>query len=94
MKSVIKISGVIIMLMITINFYIFLFVAMANNGVVTVYFNHFGEGLLEYIVYILLLPMILFSFYLHLKSYRREKIYEKKISNRNPRYSLGSNKSE
>lgn len=93
-KPIIRISGTIITFVITINFYIFLLVAMTHDDIVVVYFNHFGEGLLEYVVYLLLLPVIMASFCLHLKEYRREMKDEKRIRKRNSTSSVGSNKTE
>jgi len=78
------------MLMITVNFYIFLAVAMMNDGVVTVYFNHFNEGLIEYIIYSLMLPIILYSSYLHIKSYKKKEVkHDKKVSSRYARLGVG-----
>jgi len=86
------------MLMITINFYIFLYVAMLNDGVVVVYFNHFGEGITEYIIYTLLLPMIILSSILHIKSFRKTKKEDlknvKKISNRDTKNCIRNNQTE
>jgi hypothetical protein len=73
MKSIIRIAGVILMFMITINFYIILFVAMMHNGTAFVHFNHFNEGLIEYIIYMILLPIIIVSFVLNLRTYKRRR---------------------
>ena len=84
MKSVIKISGVILMLMITLNFYFFVFVSMQNeDNAVVVYFDYLGEGLIEYIMYIAILPVILYSFVLNLKYYKKSNDIRKKKENIN-----------
>ena len=92
MKSVIKISGTIITFFITINFYIILTTAMVlGNNAVNVYFNIFGEALIEYVMYALLFPIIVYSFYLHIKSYRKNKVgvkHAKKISSRDTTHSV------
>jgi len=78
--SLIRVSGIILMFYLVINFYFFVFVSMANGGVVTVYFNHFGEALTEYIIYVLILPILLISFILELKLYVKERrsVYEER----------------
>lgn len=67
------IAGSILSFAIVINFYIILFVAMMHGGKVTVYFNIFGEAVLEYIVYLIILPFIVYSFWLKLKMYRKHR---------------------
>jgi succinate dehydrogenase hydrophobic anchor subunit len=72
--SLIRVSGVILMFYIVINFYFFLFVAMSQgNGVVTVYFNRLNEGMLETILYIIVAPLIVISFILELLLYNKER---------------------
>lgn len=92
MKSVIKISGTIIMFFITINFYIILTTAMVlGNDAVNVYFNIFGEALIEYVMYALLFPIVVYSLYLHVKGYkkdRKEVKNAKKISSRDTTNSI------
>lgn len=61
------------MLAITINFYIFLFVAMMNNHTVEVIFNHFNEAIIEYVIYIAILPIIIYSVYYEIRETRRRK---------------------
>ena len=74
LKSLVRVSGVIIMFYIVINFYWFLFVAMLDGGgVVTIYFNHLNEGLIELIMYIMLIPLIVASFVLEIKQYSVER---------------------
>jgi len=73
MKPLLRMAGVIFMFMIVVNFYIILFVAMMNDGVVVVYFNHFGEGIFEYVMYMLLLPLLVISFILNFIEYRKRK---------------------
>ena len=72
-KHLIKVIGDITTYAITINFYVWLFVAMFSNNQVTVYFNHFNEALLEYIIYIILLPIMTYSTFINLRTYRRRK---------------------
>lgn len=73
LRNLLKVSGIIIMFYIVINFYFFLIVAMLNDGVVVIYFNRLGEGTFEYIMYILLAPLLVLSFVLELKSYVSER---------------------
>jgi len=65
--------GIRLMLAITINFYIFLFVAMTNHHTVEVLFNHFNEALIEYVIYISILPIIIYSVYYEIRETRRRK---------------------
>ena len=76
--SLIRVSGIILMFYLVINFYFFVFVSMTNGGVVTVYFNHFNEALVEYVIYIIILPILIISFLLELKLYFNERriVYE------------------
>ena len=59
------------MFAITINFYIFLFVAMFNKHAVTVLFNHFNEALFEYVIYMAILPIIIYSVYYEIMETRK-----------------------
>ena len=86
-EIVVKISGTIIMFFITINFYIILTVAIISDNSVNVYFNFLGEALIEYIMYALLFPIIVYSFYLHIKAYRKGIKHDKKISSRDTTHS-------
>jgi len=61
LKLIINQLGIRLMFAITINFYIILFVAMFNEHAVTVLFNHFNEALIEYVIYIAILPIIVYS---------------------------------
>jgi len=61
LKHVLRLSGTIFAFYITINFYIFMFTAMFTNNVTVVYWNHFQEASIEYIVYLLLLPVIIYA---------------------------------
>jgi len=72
-KEVIKSLGDRLSFVIVINFYIWLFVAMIEGGQVTVYFNHFGEALLEYIVYIIIFPIMLYALIWDLKVSKRKR---------------------
>lgn len=65
--------GIRLMLAITINFYIILFIAMFNDGIVQVLFNHFNEAKVEYVMYIGILPIIIYSIYYEIKETRKKK---------------------
>jgi len=95
LKHLARVSGIIIMFYIVINFYFFMFVAMTSNGVVTVYFNKLGEATFEYIMYILLLPLITLSFILEIKEYtnKRKEYRENKKNDRQRRIPTGDSKS-
>ena len=60
-KLIMNQLGIRLMFAITINFYIILFVAMFNKHAVTVLFNHFNEAIFEYVIYIAILPIIVYS---------------------------------
>jgi len=72
-KRLIKTLSIRLMFAITINFYIWLFVAITNDNEVTIYFNHFGEAFPELLMYLVLLPIILYGFYLELKEHHKKK---------------------
>lgn len=65
--------GIRLMFAITINFYIFLFVAMTNQHTVEVLFNHFNEALIEYVIYFSILPIIIYSVYYEIRETRRRR---------------------
>jgi len=73
MNRFIRYAGVMFSFFITANFYVILIVAMLNNNAVTVYFNHFDEALIEYIIYILIAPIMLYSFTYEVIKFRRSK---------------------
>jgi len=72
-KQIIKTLAIRLMFAVTINFYIWLFVAMTNGNEVTIYFDHFGEASFELVMYLVLLPIILYGFFLELKEHHRKK---------------------
>lgn len=72
-KSILNISGIIFMAAIVINFYIILLFAVFYNGSVNVSFNHFGEAHVEYIVYIFIAPIIMYSCYAHVKAFKEKR---------------------
>ena len=72
-KKTLKTLGDRLSFAIVINFYIWLFVAMIEGGQVTVYFNHFGEALLEYIVYIIIFPIMLYALWVDVKEFSRKR---------------------
>lgn len=55
---------------VVINFYIWLFFAIMQDGKVTIQFNFFGEALIEYIIYAIILPVIAYAFWWDLKKYK------------------------
>ena len=65
--------GIRLMFAITINFYIFLVVAMFNRHAVTIIFNHFNEALIEYFIYFAILPIIIYSVYYEIKETRQRR---------------------
>jgi len=72
-KHLIKVLGDAFSYAIVLNFYIWLVVAMFSGGVVNVLFNHYNEALLEYIVYIIIFPIITYSVIVDMREYRRRK---------------------
>ena len=62
-RPVVKIAGVSLMFMITINFYIIVVVAALSGHTVVVNFNHFGEGILEYVEFTLLIEVFCHRFH-------------------------------
>ena len=77
-KMFIKSLGDRLSFAIVINFYVWLFVAIfKGNGIVKVYFNHFGEALIEYIVYIFIFPIMLYSLVYDLLEYRKRRRMKK-----------------
>ena len=76
-KAILRISGTILMFAVTLNFYIILVFAMFNNHEVGVYFNMFGEAKLEYVMFMLIAPVIAYSCYSHIQEFRvKKKIYK------------------
>jgi len=65
----IKFTGTMFMLVTTILFYESLYVAAGNPGFfVVVYFNYFGEGMLELVVFTALIPFIVYTIWKEVKS--------------------------
>jgi len=96
-KETLKALGDRLSFAIVINFYIWVFFAMyKGKGYVVVYFNHFNEALIEYVVYIFIFPIMIYAMYKDWKeSKRKRKVRrainakkEKEISDRNSRSSL------
>jgi len=93
LKSLIRVSGIIIMFFIVVNFYWFFFVAMfMGNGSVNIYFNQLNEGSFETVMYAILLPIILISFLLELKLYDRERKQWRKMKNGKKKVSVRDTK--
>jgi len=65
--------GIRLMFAITINFYIFLIVAMFNRHTVIVLFNHFSEAYIEYVIYFSILPVIVYSVFYEIREHSRKK---------------------
>lgn len=63
LKDILGVSGVILGFGIILNFYLWLLVASTQNWTVTINFNAVGEGLTETVLYIIVLPFIVFSTY-------------------------------
>ena len=73
-KSVIQLSGNLIMFFLILNFYIFVAVAcISGNYSLNVYFNGFGEGPLECIAYIIISPIIVYAMILNIKDFIQHK---------------------
>ena len=63
-----RFTGTMFMLVTTILFYHSLYVAAGNPGFfVTVYFNFFGEGLFELVLFTLCIPFITYAVYKQIK---------------------------
>ena len=73
MKALFRVSGVILMFYIVINFYVIVLVAAFNDGSAAIHFNYFNEGLFEYIMYLVIFPIIFYSFVLEIKIFRKER---------------------
>ncbi len=62
------------MFFLVLNFYIFVSVALVSgNYSLNVYFNGFGEGPLECISYIVILPIIVYVMILNVKDFLRQQ---------------------
>lgn len=69
-KKIIRFSGNLILFFIAINFYVFVIVACVSGTYsLNVYFNGFGEGPLECIVYMIILPIIIYSTLLNINNF-------------------------
>ena len=78
-KATLKITGYMFTLVAAILFYNHLFVAATNPGFqVQVYFNYFGEGILELILFTCAIPFIIYAFVLEIKAIK--KINRRKIN--------------
>ena len=93
LKSLVRVSGIIIMFFVVVNFYWFLFVAMfLGNGSVNIHFNQLNEGSFETVMYSILLPIILISFILELKLYDKERKSWRKVKNGKKKVSVRNTK--
>jgi len=79
-KLTIKSLGNAFSFAVVINFYIWLFFAIMQEGEVTVQFNFFGEALIEYIIYIVIFPIIAYAFWWDLKNYKIKHRESKSIN--------------
>jgi len=77
-KKTLKTLGDRLSFAIVINFYVWLFVAMFHGGEVTVYFNFYGEATLEYIIYIIIFPIMAYAMWYDIKEFRRKRHEKKK----------------
>jgi len=67
-KEILRWTGHVFTIVAAILFYIHLFVAaLTGKFIVKVYFNYFGEGMLELILFIIFLPFIAYSGFMQLK---------------------------
>ena len=66
---------------------------LSGENAVTVYFNHFGEATIEYIMYFILAPIISYSFYYEVSKFRRAKNAKKRYAKSNIKH-LGRIKEE
>ena len=73
MKPLFRVSGIILMFYIVINFYVIVLVASLHGGSASIHFNYFGEGIFEYIMYIGIAPLMIYSFVIELKIYNKER---------------------
>jgi hypothetical protein len=70
-RRIFKFSGHMFTIVATILFYNHLFVAASNPGFqVQVYFNFYGEGLIELFLFLCFIPFIVFAFILEIKDIR------------------------
>jgi len=81
-KVILNQLGIRLMFAITINFYIFLVVAMFNSHTVQVIFNHYNEALIEYVIYFSILPVIVYSLIYEIKEHKRNTKERKGHGNR------------
>jgi len=65
--------GIRLMYAIVVNFYIILIVAMIGDHTVEVIFNHYNEAYIEYIIYIIIFPIMTFTIISDTKTRRRRK---------------------
>jgi hypothetical protein len=72
-KAIIDVIGIRLMYAIVINFYIILIVAMFGDHTVEVIFNHYNEAYIEYIIYIIIFPIMTYSLLCDIKRRRRRK---------------------
>lgn len=80
MNKLIHLSGNLILFFIAINFYIFVVAALLSGDYsLNVYFNGFGEGPIECIIYMFLLPIILYATFVNIHNF----VIDKKIKNVN-----------
>ena len=74
MNKTLRLAGVMFSFFITANFYVIVIVAMMHGHSVTVYFNHFREALFEYVMYLIIAPIIFYSFIHEIRLYTRKNI--------------------
>jgi len=80
--GLVRFAGTMFMFVAALLFYQHLFVAASNPDFsVVVYFNYFGEGTIELILFCCFIPLIIFSFavqYLEIVKTIKGKRYEKR----------------
>ena len=73
-------SGILFMMISTILFYRHLYVASTNpEWLVNVYFNEFGEGTIELILFSCFIPFIIYSFFANTKEMAEVIAYKKEL---------------
>jgi len=72
-KGFFEALGIRLMYAVVINFYIIIVVAMIGDHTVEVIFNHYNEAHIEYIIYIIIFPIMTYALLSDIKKRRRRK---------------------
>ena len=76
--SIIRISGKIFMFAITMDMYVIVLHAFIYGHSVNVHFNAFAEAYLEYVLFLLMFPIIILSIVLDVREFKKRKRQWKK----------------